>query len=66
MKRPFKYRFYPTEAQKKELLRTFGGVRKVYNLALDARTRAWSLPNPCSDLRPASRQPAQGHHSARP
>ncbi|MEV4729343.1 RNA-guided endonuclease TnpB family protein [Saccharopolyspora sp. NPDC049426] len=42
VKRAFKYRFYPTEAQKKELLRTFGCVRKVYNLALDARTRAWA------------------------
>lgn len=41
MKRAFKYRFYPTEEQAAELSRTFGCVRKVYNLALDARTRAW-------------------------
>lgn len=41
MKRAFKYRFYPTEEQRQELSRTFGCVRKVYNLALDARTRAW-------------------------
>ncbi|MGW1680250.1 RNA-guided endonuclease InsQ/TnpB family protein [Saccharopolyspora sp. NPDC002376] len=41
VKRAYKYRFYPTDAQRQELLRTFGCVRKVYNLALDARTRAW-------------------------
>lgn len=41
MKRAYKYRFYPTDTQRAELLRTFGCVRKVYNLALDARTRAW-------------------------
>ncbi|MEU7167651.1 RNA-guided endonuclease TnpB family protein [Streptomyces morookaense] len=41
MKRAFKYRFYPTDMQAAELLRTFGCVRKVYNLALAARTEAW-------------------------
>jgi putative transposase len=41
-KQAFKYRFYPTDAQAAELSRTFGCVRKVYNLALDARTRAWT------------------------
>jgi putative transposase len=41
VKRAFKYRFYPTDAQAAELSRTFGCVRKVYNLALEARTRAW-------------------------
>ena len=41
MKRAFKYRFYPSERQAQELNRTFGCVRKVYNLALEARTRAW-------------------------
>jgi putative transposase len=40
-KRAFKYRFYPTDAQAVELSRTFGCVRKVYNLALAARTQAW-------------------------
>ncbi|WP_446226223.1 RNA-guided endonuclease InsQ/TnpB family protein [Nocardia sp. IBHARD005] len=40
-KRAFKYRFYPNHAQAGELERTFGCVRKVYNLALDARTAAW-------------------------
>ncbi|GAA2336443.1 RNA-guided endonuclease TnpB family protein [Streptomyces cuspidosporus] len=43
MKRAFKYRFYPTDAQAAELSRTFGCVRKVYNLALAARTEAWVL-----------------------
>ncbi|MEV6406290.1 RNA-guided endonuclease TnpB family protein [Streptomyces bobili] len=42
VKRAFKYRFYPTVAQAAELSRTFGCVRKVYNLALAARTEAWS------------------------
>ncbi|GAB2892910.1 RNA-guided endonuclease InsQ/TnpB family protein [Streptomyces mayteni] len=42
MKRAYKYRFYPTDAQAVELSRTFGCVRKVYNLALAARTEAWA------------------------
>ncbi|MFE2303569.1 RNA-guided endonuclease InsQ/TnpB family protein [Streptomyces sp. NPDC059445] len=42
VKRAFKYRFYPTDAQAAELWRTFGCVRKVYNLALAARTEAWT------------------------
>ena len=41
MKRAFKYRFYPTDAQAAELSRTFGCVRMVYNKALSARTKAW-------------------------
>ncbi|MGW8881098.1 RNA-guided endonuclease InsQ/TnpB family protein [Streptomyces mirabilis] len=42
VKRAFRYRFCPTDAQAAELSRTFGCVRKVYNLALAARTQAWS------------------------
>ncbi|WP_330243678.1 MULTISPECIES: RNA-guided endonuclease TnpB family protein [unclassified Streptomyces] len=42
VKRAFKYRFCPTDAQAAELSRTFGCVRKVYNLALAARTQAWT------------------------
>ncbi|MGI5471596.1 RNA-guided endonuclease InsQ/TnpB family protein [Streptomyces sp. CA-132043] len=42
VKRAFKYRFYPTPEQGAELARTFGCVRKVYNMALAARTEAWS------------------------
>ncbi|WP_405653599.1 RNA-guided endonuclease InsQ/TnpB family protein [Streptomyces sp. NBC_00019] len=42
VKRAFKYRFYPSDAQAAELARTFGCVRKVYNLALAARTEAWA------------------------
>ncbi|MFC9474746.1 RNA-guided endonuclease InsQ/TnpB family protein [Nocardia sp. NPDC056952] len=41
MKRAFKYRFHPTPEQAAELERTFGCVRKVYNLALETRTVAW-------------------------
>jgi IS605 OrfB family transposase len=43
VKRAFKYRFYPTDAQAAELSRTFGCVRKVYNLALATRAEAWTL-----------------------
>ncbi|WP_406467414.1 transposase [Streptomyces hirsutus] len=43
VKRAFKYRFCPTGTQAAELSRTFGCVRKVYNLALVARTEAWTL-----------------------
>src|ERR1035437_8150770 len=41
VKRAYKYRFYPTPEQAADLTRTFGCVRKVYNLALEARTTAW-------------------------
>lgn len=41
VKRAYKYRFYPTEQQAQELLRTFGCVRLIYNRALEARTVAW-------------------------
>jgi len=40
--RAYKYRFYPTREQAADLSRTFGCVRKVYNLALEARTTAWN------------------------
>ncbi|CDR10186.1 RNA-guided endonuclease InsQ/TnpB family protein [Streptomyces iranensis] len=43
VKRAYRYRFYPAEAQAAELSRTFGCVRKVYNMALAARTEAWTL-----------------------
>ncbi|MEU1948256.1 transposase [Streptomyces sp. NPDC020125] len=43
VKRAFKFRFYPTDVQAAELSRTFGCVRKVYNMALAARTEAWAL-----------------------
>ncbi len=42
MKRAFRYRFYPTDAQAAELPRTFGCVRLVYNRALAERTAAWN------------------------
>ncbi|MBP0454404.1 transposase [Kitasatospora sp. RG8] len=43
VKRAYKFRFYPTAEQAEMLARTFGCVRKVYNLALAARTEAWAL-----------------------
>lgn len=41
VKRAYRFRFYPTPDQAQELNRTFGCVRKVYNLALEARTVGW-------------------------
>jgi putative transposase len=41
VKRAYKYRFYPTPEQAAGLSRTFGCVRKVWDLALEARTAAW-------------------------
>jgi putative transposase len=41
VKRAYRYRFYPSSEQADLLNRTFGCVRKVYNLALEARTVAW-------------------------
>jgi putative transposase len=41
VRRTYKYRFYPSEQQQYELLRTFGCVRLVYNRALEVRTAAW-------------------------
>ncbi|MGW4894599.1 RNA-guided endonuclease InsQ/TnpB family protein [Kitasatospora sp. NPDC004240] len=43
VRRAFKFRFYPTDAQAAELSRTFGCVRLVYNKALAARTEAWTM-----------------------
>ncbi|NUR74041.1 MAG: IS200/IS605 family element transposase accessory protein TnpB [Hamadaea sp.] len=42
VKRAFRFRFYPTSEQAAELARTFGCVRLVYNMALQARTEAWT------------------------
>jgi len=39
VKRAYKYRFYPTPEQEILLARTFGCVRKVYNVILDWRTK---------------------------
>jgi putative transposase len=41
VKRAYKYRFYPTPEQVDQLNRTFGCVRKVYNLSLELRSTAW-------------------------
>ncbi|MFY1651060.1 RNA-guided endonuclease InsQ/TnpB family protein [Solwaraspora sp. WMMB762] len=43
VKRAFRYRFHPTPGQAAELARTFGCVRLVYNMALAARSEAWTL-----------------------
>ncbi|MCX5405018.1 transposase [Streptomyces sp. NBC_00335] len=42
VKRAFRFRFYPDDAQATELSKTFGCTRKVYNLALAARNDAWA------------------------
>ena len=41
VKRAYKYRFYPTCEQARELERTWGCVRVAYNKALDVRTSSW-------------------------
>ncbi|MCS3672738.1 transposase [Salinibacter ruber] len=41
IKRTYRYRLYPNEAQKTELARTFGCSRWVYNWALETKTEAY-------------------------
>jgi putative transposase len=41
IKRTYRYRLYPNEAQKAELARTFGCSRWVYNWALEIKTKAY-------------------------
>ena len=41
VERAYRYRLFPTTEQENLLRRTMGCVRKVYNLALAARTEAW-------------------------
>ena len=41
-KRAYRFRFYPTPKQENLLRRTVGCCRKVYNLALEARSTAWA------------------------
>ncbi|WP_432706041.1 helix-turn-helix domain-containing protein, partial [Actinoallomurus iriomotensis] len=64
VKRAFKYRFYPTDAQAAELSRTFGCVRKVDNLALEARTEAWRTRREHVGYNATSARPLP--HGARP
>lgn len=42
VRRAFRYRVYPTPEQAAELNRTFGCVRKVWNLSLAERHRRWA------------------------
>jgi putative transposase len=41
VQKAFKYRFYPTDEQAAQLVKTFGCARYVYNQALEYRTTAW-------------------------
>ncbi len=41
MNKAFRYRFFPTDEQKKNLAQTFGCVRLTFNTMLDARTKGW-------------------------
>ena len=41
IKRTYRYRIYPNQAQKQELARTFGCSRWVYNWALETKTKAY-------------------------
>lgn len=42
MERGFKYRIYPNESQRDQIVRTFGCCRFVYNRALDVKKTAYS------------------------
>ena len=42
VRRAYRFRFYPTAEQENLLRRTLGCCRKVYNLALDVRSTAWT------------------------
>lgn len=42
VKRSYRFRFYPTPEQENLLRRTVGCARKVYNMALEARSTAWT------------------------
>ena len=42
-KRAYRFRFYPTPEQEQLLRRTVGCCRKAYNLALEARSTAWTV-----------------------
>lgn len=42
VRRAYRYRCYPTDVQARQLARTFGCVRYVYNRALAQRSRAWT------------------------
>lgn len=42
-KRAYRFRFYPTPEQEQTLRRTLGCCRKVYNMALEARSEAWTV-----------------------
>ncbi|WP_251954740.1 RNA-guided endonuclease TnpB family protein [Salinibacter ruber] len=41
IRRTYRYRLYPNEAQRQELARTFGCSRWVYNWALETKTKAY-------------------------
>ncbi len=43
MEKVFRFRIYPTDEQKKQILKTIGCVRLVYNDALDSRKIAWDV-----------------------
>lgn len=42
VKRAYRFRFYPTPQQETLLRRTIGCCRKVHNMALEARSAAWT------------------------
>lgn len=43
MEKAFKYRIYPTQAQRLQIAKTIGCARLVYNDALDCRKLAWDV-----------------------
>jgi putative transposase len=55
----YRYRFFPTEAQKQQLAQTFGCVRFVYNRMLDARTLAWQQSKKSLNYHATATMPTQ-------
>jgi putative transposase len=62
--RAYKYRFYPTDEQAKNLAQTFGCARFVYNHGLELRTKAWqrdqvsmSYEDTCAELTEFKKRP---------
>ena len=42
MEQAYKYRIYPTKAQERQILKTFGCARWIYNHFLTSRKTAWT------------------------
>ncbi|WP_155814833.1 helix-turn-helix domain-containing protein, partial [Nitrosococcus oceani] len=52
----YKFRFYPTPTQKRQLALEFGHARYVWNWALETRTKAYQAQGESSNTISLSRQ----------